>query len=61
MEDLSTLKELGIAGVAVGGLLYVVFRLIKELGENRKDYCNFVNANNQVEAIKRKIALLQAR
>jgi len=46
MEDLSTLKELGIAGIAIGGLLYVIFRLIKELTENRKDYVCYVNENN---------------
>ena len=46
MEDLSTLKELGIAGVAIGGMIYIIFRLIKELAKNRKDYCSYVNENN---------------
>ncbi len=44
--DLSTLKELGIAGVSIGALAYICFKLIKELGEARRNYTSFVQDNN---------------
>lgn len=44
--DLSTLKELGIAGIAIGGFAYFSVLLLKQLAENRKDYTSFVIDNN---------------
>jgi len=60
MEDLASLKELGIAGIAVVGFAYVCFKLIKELGENRKDYCNFVQTSNHTttELVKESTATM---
>lgn len=44
--DLSSLKELGIAGVAIGTLGYICFKLIKLLSETQEDYKSFVQDNN---------------
>jgi len=44
--DLSTLKELGIAGIAIGGFAYFSLLLLKQLADNRKDYTSFVMDNN---------------
>ena len=44
--DLSTLKELGIAGIAIGGFAYFSVLLLKQLADNRKDYTSFVMDNN---------------
>ena len=44
--DLTSLKELGIAGVSVGALAWICFQLIKQLGEARNNYQSFVQDNN---------------
>ena len=44
--ELSSLKELGIAVVAVGMMGYICFKLIKEIAESRADYKSFVEENN---------------
>ena len=44
--DISNLKELGVAGVAIVVIAYICFRLIKELAESRINYTNFVQENN---------------
>lgn len=44
--DISSLKELGIAGIAIGALGYICFQLIKELQESRINYTSFVQDNN---------------
>jgi hypothetical protein len=44
--DISSLKELGIAGIAIGSLSYICYKLIKELAESRRNYTSFVQDNN---------------
>lgn len=44
--DLSSFKELGIAGIAIGALSFVCFQLLKQLSEARANYTSFVNDNN---------------
>jgi hypothetical protein len=44
--NIETFKELGLAGISIGALAYICFKLVVELGENRKDYCSYVNENN---------------
>lgn len=44
--DISTLKDLTPAVASIGVLGYTCYLLIKQLGENRADYSNFVNSNN---------------
>ena len=44
--DLSSFKELGIAGISIGTLGYICFNLIRELKESRLNYTNFVQDNN---------------
>ena len=44
--DLSSFKELGIAGISIGTLGYICFTLIRELKESRLNYTNFVQDNN---------------
>lgn len=44
--DISSLKELGIAGISIGTLGYICFRLLMEISEARKNYTSFVNENN---------------
>jgi len=46
MENLSTLKELGIAGVAIGAMAYLCFKSLAMLAEVQKDYKSFVLENN---------------
>lgn len=44
--DLNSFKELGVAGVGIGSLLYIANQLIRELKESRINYTNFVQDNN---------------
>lgn len=44
--DLGSFKELGIAGVAIGSLSYICYKLITELKESRINYQSFVQENN---------------
>ena len=46
METLSTFKELGIAGIAIVSLATIAYQLLKQLGEARNDYKNYVSENN---------------
>lgn len=44
--DLSTLKDLGIAGITVGAMSYICLKLVRQLEEARRDYQSFVKDNN---------------
>lgn len=46
MELISQFKELGIAGIAIAGFVYLCLKVLKELRESRIDYRNFVSENN---------------
>lgn len=60
MEDLSQYMELGLAGVAIIVLGYIVRWLIQELKEQRTDYRSFVQENNhsKTELVKEATAAL---
>lgn len=46
MENLTQFKELGVAGIAIGALAFVTYKLIVELKESRINYQSFVQDNN---------------
>lgn len=46
MEQLLAFKELGIAGIAIGALAYICYKLIVELKDSRINYQSFVQENN---------------
>jgi len=46
MEWLTNFKELGIAGIAVAGLCFVLYLEIKRGSKNETDYRSFVQDNN---------------